>query len=212
MLSAADKPQIARLFQFIARGEQIASTCAAQQSELATDTSTQRFFAIQAKQERQHAFLFKHGVEWLTPKVSCRPQTIKGFDAFENKLDAALQKNRLAESIIAQQIILESLGEVTLEKISISMESKNLGLRRIRETMLMQERAHHQFGRRHVSALIQSPNINLPMLRRHCHEYLQIIQELLYELQSLFEYFHQDVSAYYLYVYSELPSPLRVEP
>ena len=211
MIPAADKLQIARLFQFIARGEQIASSCAVQQSKLATQLPMQRFFATQAKQERQHAFLFQHGAEWLTPKVSCRPQTIKGFDAFENKLATALQQNRLTESIIAQQIILEGLGEITLEKISISMESKSLGLRRIRETILVQERARHQFGHRQVRTLIQSPNINLPMLRRHCHEYLQIIQELLYELQSLFEYFHQDVSAYYQFVLSELPPPLRTE-
>lgn len=211
MITAADKPQIARLFQFIARGEHIASTCATQQSALATDNAMQRFFATQAKQERQHAFLFKHGAEWLSPKISYRPQAIKGLDAYERKLNSALEQNRLAESLIAQQIILEGLGEITLEKISTSMQTRGLGLKRIRETILKQERAHHHFGTRHIKTLLKSRNMNLIDMRQHCNEYLEIIQELLHEVQTLFEYFHQDTALYYQHVLNELPLKLRTK-
>ena len=211
MISAEDKPQMARLFQFIARGEQIASTCAIQQSKLATPPTMRRFFITQARQERQHAFLFQYGAKWLMPKKSYTAQAIKSFDSFEKKLSTALKKNHLTESIIAQQIILEGLGEITLEKISASMENRGLGLRRIRNMILKQERAHHHFGSKQVQTLLKNPDININILRQHCNEYLQIVQELLYEEQSLFEYFNQNTSLYFEHIIQELPPTLNTK-
>ena len=209
-MNLEDKIFAAHLFDFLMCCERIAASCAAQQEKLASKHSMHKFFATQAKQEKHHAFIFDSAVHWLKPKRFKRIN-YSGLNAFENKLSNALKSKRLTESIVAQQLLFEGLGEITLSKVSVAIERKGLGFERARKAILKQEHAHHKFGEKHIGAIINSPQFDTQDIGKQCQDYLDILQTVLHEMNPILEFYNQTPQAYFTQMLNGLPTQLRAE-
>lgn len=184
--------------------------CATAQVNIAEDKNMRRFFIAQARQERHHALVFSTATRWFQPK---RFQHLPhpGLSLFEDKLNHATQNNKLAESVVAQQLLFEGLGEITLEKVSQGIEDRGFGFQRLRKTILKQEKAHHQFGIRHYQKILNDPELDMKNLASQCKEYLEILQHVLENMQNVLQFYHQDAADFYTQLVYELPETLRIE-
>lgn len=209
-MNKEEKIFAAHILHFLANGEQVALRCASNQARLASDMKMRKFFITQAHQERQHAIIFNVASCYFQPK---RFQHIgnTGLDIFEKKLAEAIHRNQLAESIVAQQLLFEGLGEITLKKVSQGIEDRGLGFQRIRKTILHQEKAHHQFGKRHFHHILTAPEFDNQIIAKQCKEYLEILQQTLLEIEPILQFYHQDSHKFYTQLYDDLPAQLRDE-
>ena len=209
-MNLEEKTFAAHLLDFLAYGEKIATRCAKQQAQLTEDRKMRCFFATQARQEKQHAFVFTSATRWFRPKGFQYPKH-RGLIDFEKKLDTTLNKGRLAESIMAQQLLFEGLGEITLEKVSQGIEDRGFGFQRVRKTILKQEHAHHQFGEKQINQLFSSAELDTYLLAKQCREYLEILEQTLYDMQSVLQFYNQSAESFYQQLITELPSQLQAE-
>lgn len=209
-MNTEEKEYASQLLYFLMCSEQIAARCAKRQVALAADKKMQKFFATQAKQEKQHAFIFDKASRWMRPK-GYKQKTYQGLLKFEDKLSNALYRNDLAESIVAQQLLFEALGEITLEKVSAGIEDRGFGFKRIRRTILTQERTHHKFGQKHVERILNAPQFDTQNIGRQCKEYLEIIDSILVEMESVLVFYNQSVDIFHQQLLDELPVSLQAE-
>lgn len=209
-MNTEEKIFAAHLLHFLGCGEKIAVQCASSQAKLAEDKKMRRFFTSQARQEKQHAIVFNAATHWLQPK---RFQHIKhtGLQEFEKKLTQAILQNQLAESIVAQQLLFEGLGEITLEKVSQGIEDRGFGFQRIRKSIIKQEKAHHQFGQRHFQKILNAPELDIPGIARQGKEYLEILQQVLAEMEPVLQFYNQNSVDFYTQLVEQLPVRLRAE-
>ena len=209
-MTSEDRIFACQLLGFLARSEQIAANCAQQQSKLAVDKKMRAFFSTQARQERQHAFVFNRSLQWLSEK-NFQQINYSGLYAFEKKLANAFDRNDLAESIVAQQLLFEGLGEITLHKVSAGIEDRGFGFQRLRKIILNQERAHHHFGEKHINAVINAPEFDVQLIAKQCKEYLEILYLVLTEMESVLEFYNQSVQGFYMQLINDLPAKVREE-
>lgn len=133
------------------------------------------------------------------------------MQTYERRVDAALARGDAAECLMANQIVLEALGEVELEKLDAGIERRGLGFRRLRAIMLAQEQAHHATGEAALEALIESELATRGALRRRATGYLELIDAMLVETAPLFEYFNQDVAVHRRRFQELLPAWIRAQ-
>lgn len=203
--------QAARLFSFLALGEEIAHHCAKQQARQSDNRAMQRFLKSQARQERNHQIMFKYGELLLTPKGSpCEP-AVQPLLEYKRLLNEAIEKNDFAETLLGQQVILEGLGEVVLKNIDFGMSNRNFGYKKIRHLILTQEQAHHDFGLRKLNHSVQNDIEAQTRLSIRAQDYLHLIEKMLDDLYSLFEYFKYDASSYNHQVVDSLPTWVKAQ-
>lgn len=196
------------LLHFLAQGEKIATQCAQRQTKIATDKKMQVFFRTQSRQEKQHAFVFNSAVRCLRPK-KFNHMPHQGLISLESKLNRALDRNDLSESIVAQQLLFEGLGEITLKKVSSGITDRGFGFQRIRKIILAQEHAHHRFGEKQIDKILNSKEFDARAIAVKCKEYLAILHEVLIEMEPILSYYNQDVQSFYTDLTQGLPSPIR---
>ncbi len=193
MLVAPDQSvQTARLLHFLMLGERLAHDCARAQAALVAEPAMRRFFLTQARQEGFHAKVFHRGILWLTPKGACQALVLAPMNRYRMLIETALHRAQLAETLLAQQVILESLGEVILERISEGMTRQRLGFTRLRRMILHQEHAHHAFGLRCLRQLVAADIALAERLRERSGEYFQLIDSMLEAQCDLFAFFDED--------------------
>lgn len=203
--------QAARLFSFLALGEEIAHHCAKQQARQSDNRAMQRFLKSQARQEKNHQIMFKYGELLLTPKGSpCEP-AVQPLQEYKHLLNEAIEKNDFAETLLGQQVILEGLGEVVLKNIDFGMSNRNFGYKKIRHLILTQEQAHHDFGIRKLNHAVQNDLEEQTRLSARAQDYLHLIEKMLDNLYSLFEHFNYDASSYNHQVKDALPSWVKAQ-
>ena len=61
-------------------------------------------------------------------------------------IEDAIRRGNLAETLMAEQIILEGQGEEILVRIEEGLAKRNAPFERLRCMLLQQEEAHHGFG------------------------------------------------------------------
>ncbi|NKB36102.1 MAG: hypothetical protein GKR93_02885 [Gammaproteobacteria bacterium] len=211
MLPASDeRKQIARLFNFLLMGEQLAHDCARRQSLIFEDTPSRRFLQAQARQEALHAKIFKAGIGILAPRGIGEPLAQTEMSQYRSLLESALDRGDKLESLLGMQILLEGMGDVALKRISSGFASRNLAFNRVRKLIVGQEDAHHNFGLRRFQQLIGSQASEWQGMRYQSELYLEVLNNMLHTLQPFFEFFDEHAEDYIDELQGMLPANMKL--
>ena len=120
-------------------------------------------------------------------------------------VEHAIDHAKLDETILAQQLILEGLGDVVLDRINFGIDQRQLGFERVRQIMLGQEHAHHSFGHRWAKEVARNRPELIDGLRERAIPYLELMDRCLNSLGGLFEAFDEDEAAYRARLRQSLP-------
>ncbi len=191
-----ESKQVARLLEVLITGEQLARDCARAQAELTHDRLMRRFFLSQVRQESFHVGVFHAFLLPLSTKGAGGSSNSLALARYRRLIEGALARGDLGETLLAQQVILEGLGEVVLTRLDGGMAKRKMGIERLRRLVLSQEQAHHGFGLSRLEQMITSGHNSRERLREQAQEYLVISDSLLAELGEVFEIFDEDPVAY----------------
>ncbi len=200
-----ERVPIARLLTFLEHGERMAHDCAKAQAALAWDLRSRRFLLSQARQEGGHAMVFRAAVAWLAPAHLGDSPFLPALEEYRRILFAALGRNDLVETFLAEQVILEGLGEAILTRIELGLAKRNAPFGRLRRILLRQEEAHHGFGRRTLERAMAEGRVDAAELRRIARHYLTLTESMLAALAELFDSIDEDPSAWAADVQKFLP-------
>ncbi|NJN69885.1 MAG: hypothetical protein HC801_06215 [Nitrospira sp.] len=191
-----EKTPIARLLTFLEYGERMAHDCAKAQAALSEDAGTRRFLLSQAKQEAMHALVFQGAIAWLAPKHLRDTPFLGALEEYRRILDDALARRDLLETFLAEQVVLEGLGEVVLTRIEQGLVKRAAPFGRLRRILLRQEEAHHGFGRRQLEWAIDRGETDRATLRQRAQRYLVLTDAMVLTLCDLFESIDEDATAW----------------
>ncbi len=200
-----EKVPIARLLTFLAYGERMAHDCAQAQAELSVDSGIRRFLLSQAKQEAMHAVVFQGAIAWLAPKHLGDAPFLPALEDYRRMLDDALARHDLLETFLAEQVVLEGLGEAILTRIEQGLVKRAAPFGRLRRILLHQEEAHHGFGRRQLERAIERDETDAEALGRQAQRYLALTDAMVLTLCDLFESIDEDATAWAHNVRTFLP-------
>ncbi len=204
-----EKVPIARLLTFLEHGERLASACATAQAALASDAGARAFLQRQARQETLHALVFQGAIAWLAPKHLGDVPFLPALEEYRALLFDALARKDWLESVLAEQVILEGLGEAILTRIEEGLAKRAAPFGRLRRMLLHQEEAHHGFGRRVVERALADGAVDAATLRRRARGYLELTGEMVLALSDLFESIAEDPAAWADDVRTFLPEWLK---
>ena len=194
----------ARLFALLHAGELVAERVASRQATLVEDPIAKRFCRGQARQEAFHSRVFGTVIHVLCPK-GVRNLQLPTMPKYQALLDDALARGDLAESLMGQQVILESFGEVLLTAIDRGIQKRGLGFGRLRRVILAQEEAHHATGERLLEETIADHPTKRHMLQTRAADYLELIEEMFTVGAPLFTAFNEDPAEYRRQFNAKLP-------
>jgi len=212
LVSHDERVPIARLLRFLEHGERMAHDCAKAPVALAEDSGTRRFLLSQAKQEAMHARVFQGAIAWLAPKHLRDGPFLPALEEYRQILDDALARRDLVETFLAEQVILEGLGEAILNRIEKGLAKRAAPLGRLRRILLQQEEAHHGFGRRQLEWAMAEGRVDAKALRCRAKRYLALTDQMVLALSDLFESIAEDPAAWAQDVRNFLPEWLWDEP
>ncbi|MBI5855370.1 MAG: hypothetical protein HZB35_09135 [Nitrospirae bacterium] len=191
-----ERTPIARLLAFLEEGEQMAQACASSQATFAPELEPARFLKTQARQEATHARVFHGAILWLTPRRSPGTVLLKPLEAYRVLLEDALKRRDFLGTVLAEQIILEGLGESILTRIEEGLAKRGAPFGRMRRILLHQEEAHHAFGIRTIERALQRGEVSVETLRSRAADYLDLIEPMVTTLADLFDTIHEDAAAW----------------
>ncbi len=206
-----ERVPLARLLKFMELGERLAHDCALAQAALAPEPGMRRFLLTQARQEGYHAVAFQGAIAWLAPRYLGTSHLHAPLERYRTLIDEALCRGDYLETILAEQIILEGLGQATLKRIEEGLVKRGAGFTRLRRLLLQQEEAHHAFGQRTLERAIAEGETSPEALRARAPLYLALIDELIRSLQGLFESIDENPAVYISNARSYLPGWLTTE-
>lgn len=211
-LLPTENRHIARLFDFLLQGEQLAYDCASAQARLFDDRASRNFLANQARQEKFHYLVFKSGIGILAPKGISGTPGKPEMQAYRRLLEAALRRRDRAESLLGMQVLLEGLGDVTLKHICSGFRQRGLEFMycRIRHLVAGQEDAHHSFGLRRLQSLLREAP-TAAVMARPSQDYLELLDQMLASFAVIFESLDEDPAVYRQEFVQGLPDWLRLE-
>lgn len=211
LLRADEKVPVARLLTFLAHGERLASACANAQAALVTDSRERIFLQSQARQEAMHAMVFHAAITWLAPRHLGSEPVLPALEEYRKSLFDALSRKDLIESILAEQVILEGLGEAILTRIEAGLVKRQAPGGRLRRMLLHQEEGHHAFGRRMLERAMAENRTDAATLRDLAQDYLALTDRMVLGVSDLFESIAEDPSAWAGDVTKFLPQWLSSE-
>lgn len=201
-----ERVPLARLLQFLEHGERLAHDCARAQAALAPEAGARRFLAGQARQEALHAAVFQGAVLWLAPRHLGACPVLPPLERYRALIEEAIGERRFAETLLAEQIILEGLGEAILKRLEAGLVKRKAGFGRLRRILLHQEETHHAFGNRTLERAMEADQAAPEALRERAQEYLAVADEMVMVLGDLFASIDEDADAYIKDARSSLPS------
>ncbi len=200
-----ERVPLARLLQFLEHGEHLAHDCARAQAALAPHPNMRGFLSGQARQEALHAAVFHGAVAWLAPRHLGACPVLPPLERYRALIEEAIRERLFAETLLAEQIILEGLGEAILKRLEAGLVKREAGLGRLRRILLHQEEAHHAFGERALERAIAAGRASPEALRLRAREYLAVADEMVLALRDLFASIDEDAGAYMEDAMSSLP-------
>jgi len=200
-----ERVPIARLLTFLEYGERLAHDCALAQAALAPERGMQRFLAGQARQESVHAWVFQGAIAWLAPRRLGASPFLPALEEYRMLLEDALRRRDLAETLMAEQLILEGLGEAILARIEEGLAKRNAPFGQLRRILLHQEEAHYDFGRRMLDRAFAAGTTSPDHLCARAQEYLALTDRMVSTLGDLFESIEEDPQLYMARARSYLP-------
>lgn len=202
---------IARLLTFLEHGERMARDCAKAQAALAPERSMQKFLQSQARQEAMHALVFQSAIAWLAPRHLGDTPFLSALEEYRTILNEALARRELIETFLAEQVILEGLGEAILARIEGGLIRRHAPCERLRRMLLHQEEAHHGFGRRMLERAMADGRTDATTLQHKAQDYLALTDQMVLTLTDLFESIAEDPTAWAHDVRKFLPDWLVTE-
>ncbi|MEO8046935.1 MAG: hypothetical protein ABI684_06580 [Nitrospirota bacterium] len=191
-----EKTPIARLLTFLEHGERLANECAKAQAALVLDSGPRRFLLSQARQEAAHAVVFQGAIAWLAPRHLGDAPFLPALEEYREVLNDALARQDVLETFLAEQVILEGLGEAILTRIEEGLVRRAAPFGRLRRILLQQEEAHHGFGRRMLEQAMAEGWTDAETLRRRAQDYLALTDRMVLTLSDLFESIAEDPTAW----------------
>ena len=201
----AERKPIARLLQFVEYGERLAHDCATAQARLVSDIQATGFLQRQARQEAMHAKVFQAAILWLAPRHLGQCPLLSPLERYRTRLEAAIARREWIETLLAEQVVLESLGEAILARIEVGLEKRGAPFRTLRRMLLHQEQAHHAFGCRMLERAVGAGETSHETLRLSALEYLALTDEMVETLVDLFESIGEDPALYVSNAKAALP-------
>ncbi len=212
LIKPGEHAHLAQLLSFMELGEQLAHDCAQTQCALAPERGMQTFLAGQARQEGYHAIAFQGAIRWLTPKTHQPSPVSDHMNQYRKLLEAAIARQDFVETLLAEQIILEGLGEAILKKLEAGLVKRGAPFCRLRRMLIHQEKAHHQFGLRVLSKMIEREEESYDSLRQRTQKYLPLGKTLLFSIQDAFYSLDEDPQDYWDEFHLNLPAWLQPHP
>ena len=206
LILPGERVPIARMLVFLEYGERMAHACARSQAALAPDSKIRRFVTTQSRQEAMHAVIFRGAIGWLAPRHLGDAPFLPALEEYRRLLTEALERGDWLESILAEQVILEGVGDAILTRMEAGLDKRRAPLRRLRLMLLHQEEAHHEFGRRLLERAMADGTVDLKGLRRRTQDYVVLTESMVLTLCDLFETIDEDASAWAADVRTFLPS------
>ena len=207
-----ERVPIARLLQFLEHGELLARDCATWQAALAPEPGMKRFLLSQSRQEAAHAFVFHGAIAWLAPKHLGACPLLPSLETYRRRLEAAVARRDWAETLLAEQIILEGLGEAILKRVEAGLAKRDAPFGRLRRILIHQEEAHYAFGCRALERTIAAGDTDPEALRPPALEYVALIEAMVETLHDLFESIEEEPAAWTADAKRYLPVWLTTEP
>jgi rubrerythrin len=196
---------IARLLTFLEHGERMAHDCARAQAALTEDSGTRRFLLSQAKQEAMHAQVFQTAIAWLAAKHLRDAPFLPALEEYRRILEDALARHDLVETFVAEQVVLEGLGEAILTRIEQGLAKRAAPFGPLRRILLKQEETHHGFGCRQLERAIERGETDRAALGQRAQRYLALTDAMVLTLCDLFESIDEDATAWARDVRTFLP-------
>ncbi len=206
LIKSGEHAHLAQLLTFMVLGEQLAHDCAKAQVPLASERWMQTFLASQARQEGYHAIIFQGAIRWLAPKTAQSSTISDHMNHYRHLIEKAMVRQDFAETILAEQIILEGLGEAILKKIEVGLVKRGAPFQKLRRMLIHQEEAHYQFGLRTLSKMIEKEDESYDALRHRTPEYLRLAKLLLFSAQDAFHSLDEDPQDYWDEFQHNLPT------
>ncbi len=209
LVKSGEHRHLAELLTFMVMGEQLAHDCARAQCTLTPEQSMQTFLAGQARQEAYHAIVFQGAIRWLAPRSYPTSCVSIHLNHYRQLLEAAIARQDIAETLIAEQIILEGLGEAILKKLEAGLVKRGAPFQRLRRILIHQEEAHRQFGLRALSKMVDRGEESYESLSQRTHTYLPLAKTLLFSTQEAFYAIDENPQEYWDQFSDNLPSWLH---
>jgi len=187
LVKPKERYPLAVLLNFLEMGERLAHDCAHAQATLAPDERMGTFLRGQAKQEAFHARLFRKTADWMAPTHGKSCESFSPLQNYRRLIDQALERKDFFETVLAEQIILESLGEVILRKLDAGLKRRRGPFTRIRRILIQQEASHHGFGERVLEQAFVQEVASPSTLRDKASPYLELSRSFILVLQSPLE-------------------------
>jgi hypothetical protein len=205
MISANQSIAVGKLLHVMAEGEYLARDCARRQAISARNRRLKRFFSAQARHEQFHASLFLGAARRLAPDSAPQPEYKNGLTLYARSLDVAMSANRWDEVVIGQQLVLEGLGELVLQRLDREMSRRGLGFARTRCIVLKQERAHHHFGERWVKERLGSGQLSVIRAREVVEQFIGLADVVLADIAELLDGLETDPNSFRQAFHQRLP-------
>jgi hypothetical protein len=118
-----------------------------------------------------------------------------------------LDHGDLFETVLAEQVILEGLGEAILTRIEQGLAKRDAPFGRLRRILLKQEEAYHGFGCRLLEGALSAGDLKVERLRARSRsqEYLALTDAMVLTLSDVFETIDEDAAAWAADVRTFLP-------
>ncbi len=210
-IAPGQRIQIARLFHFVMLCELIARDCARRQAALSSDSGSRRFLQAEARQEAFHVQVFRSAIGGLAPQILDAAPSVPQLARYRALTERALDGRDFTETLIAQQVILEGLGDVVFERIGSGMTDRGVGFTRLRRMLTKQEHAQHAFGLRTLNQAIATERTSVDSLRQQGTRYLELVEGILVRLSETFETFAEDPGLFRRHFQQTLTTWLRAD-
>ncbi|GMV51915.1 MAG: hypothetical protein AMXMBFR67_34580 [Nitrospira sp.] len=153
-----------------------------------------------------HAVVFQGAIAWLAPRHLGDAPFLPALEQYRGMLQEALRQGEFLETVLAEQVILEGLGEAILNRIEQGLVKRNAPFERLRRILIHQEEAHHGFGCRIVERAVAAQEVDLVRLRQRAQEYLALTDGMVLTLSDLFESIAENPTAWASDVRQFLPA------
>lgn len=212
LVKPGEHVHLAQLLQFMVLGEQLAHDCAKSQVTLAREPAMQTFLAGQGRQEGRHALIFQWAIRCLTPRAPQSALISEQMNQYRRLLMAAIERQDFAESLLAEQLILEGLGEAILQRLEAGLLKRKAPFQTLRRLLIQQEHAHHGFGLRALNRMVANGEVSIDRLCELAPVYLDLGKSMLFSAQDSFHSIQEDPREYWEDFQRGLPVWLQEHP
>ena len=183
------------LLAVLIHGEKIAMQGAKRQSAIAPHPSDRRFLRQQARHELFHAMVFQSALEFLRPRTWQAGPIPTQLAALRQEGENACRRGDFVYSLLVQQVYLEGLGQVMLERLDGELSRINR-LNPLRRLILAQEAEHHAFGLRMFEKLRVPDSPDAQRIQRRIPALDQMLADLLGQLEDALNRLDGDTYSY----------------